>query len=129
MTTLAQQLHHSAGHEKNGPDPFCPVCNPSGYLTGDETAFITENGTIDFTPKSLTTPGGIARVNQATREFEDSAAELANTAMHFFDQHGADILHCMAMYDGIAEDVAEIRELIATRKQKQEAFLRALSGN
>lgn len=129
MTTLAQQLHHSAGHAKNGPDPFCPVCNPDGYLTGDEKAFITENGTIDFTPKSLTTPGGIARVNKATQEFEDSAAALANAAIAFFDTHEDDILHCMEMYEGIADDVQDIRALIVTRRQKQEAFLRALSGN
>lgn len=28
--TLAEQLHRSASHSKDRPDPACPVCNPAG---------------------------------------------------------------------------------------------------
>lgn len=129
MTTVANQLHNSATHGQNGPDPFCPVCNPSGYLTGDKEAMQPTIRTIDITPVALTTPEGIERVNKATREFEDSAAALANAAIEFFDTHEDDILHCMEMYEGIAEDIHQIRALIGARRRKQEAFLRALAGH
>jgi hypothetical protein len=83
---------------------------------------------IDITPAGLQTQEGIARVNEATREFEDSAAALANAAMEFFDTLEDDILHCMEMYEGVADDVHEMRTLIVARRRKQDAFLRALTG-
>ena len=121
MTTLAQQLHNSATHTQDGPDANCPVCNPTNFKEGTQR-------TIDITPRGLTTPEGIARVNNATREFESSAAELANAAIQFFNQYEEHILHCMEMYEGVKDDVTEIRALIDARLEKQEAFLRALAG-
>jgi len=84
--------------------------------------------TVDLTPVGLQTPEGSAKVASAIGEFEDSAAALANAAITFFDTHEEDILHCMEMYDGIADDVAEIRKLIVRRRKAQEAFLRSMAG-
>jgi hypothetical protein len=35
------------------------------------------------------------------KEFEDSAAALANASIEFFDTHEENILHCMTMYEGV----------------------------
>jgi hypothetical protein len=84
--------------------------------------------TIDITPVGCQTPEGAARVAKAIKEFEDSSASLANASIEFFDTHEEDILHCMTMYEGVAEDVHQIRALIGARRRKQDAFLRAVAG-
>ncbi len=84
--------------------------------------------TIDITPESCKTAEGAARVQKAMQEFEDSNAALANAATEFFDTHEDDILHCMEMYEGVAEDVHQVRALIGARRRKQDAFLRAVAG-
>ena len=84
--------------------------------------------TIDITPVGCQTPEGAARVAKAMKEFEDSAAALANASIEFFDTHEENILHCMTMYEGVAEDVHQIRALIGARRRKQDAFLRAVAG-
>lgn len=89
----------------------------------------TETMTIDLTPEGCKTPEGAARVRKATQEFEDANAAVANKATEFLDTHEDDILHCMEMYEGIADDVRELRALIVARRKKQDAFLRAVAGN
>lgn len=84
--------------------------------------------TIDITPESCKTPEGAARVAKAMQEFEDSGAALANAAIEFFDSHEEDLLHCMEMYEGVRDDVHQIRALIGARRRKQDAFLRAVAG-
>jgi hypothetical protein len=106
----------------------------SGSLTSEPTvkASVDDGAgastTIDITPVGCQTPEGAARVAKAMKEFEDSAASLANASMEFFDTHEKDILHCMTMYEDVADDVHQIRALIGARRRKQEAFLRAVAG-
>jgi hypothetical protein len=83
--------------------------------------------TVDITPPALKTAEGAARLTAAQKEFEDSAAALANEAIIFFDTWEDDILHAMKQYE-IAEDVAAIRALIVKRRRKQNAFLQALGA-
>jgi hypothetical protein len=99
---------------------------PAEQASVDEVAGTTM--TIDITPVGCQTPEGAARVAKAMKEFEDSAASLANASIEFFDTHEKDILHCMTMYEGVAEDVHQIRALIGARRRKQGAFLRAVAG-
>lgn len=91
--------------------------------------------TIDITPQGMKTPEGIARVNAATRAFEDSAAELANRTMYFLNEHSV-LLQSLTRARGFMdeqfsqfdEDLAELKRLAAHREKMQEAFLRSLAG-
>jgi hypothetical protein len=84
--------------------------------------------TIDITPPAFKTPEEAAKAKAAIEEFDQATANLANCAEQFLDTHEEDILHCMAMYEGVAEDLSELRELIVTRRHKQRAFLEACAG-
>ena len=138
MNSELEELRNRATQSENGPEPFVPAMlpadhgewdTPSGFKTGDTDAIQTGVRTIDITPRGLTTPEGVERVRKATEEFESSVAEVANAATNFFNQYEADLLHCMEMYEGVKDDVTEIRALIDARSEKQEAFLRAVAGH
>jgi hypothetical protein len=137
MNSGLEEVHNSATQSENGPEPFVPAMlpadhgewdNPAAVKTDDTDPRQTEVRTVDITPRGLTTPEGVERVGKATQEFESSVAELANAAVHFFNQYEAELLHCMEMYEGVKDDIAEIRVLIDARLEKQEAFLRAVAG-
>lgn len=85
---------------------------------------------IDLTPESLKTPAGAAKVTAAMEAWEATHAEVANLATFFLNRHGDDIADCMEMYgNAFHDDLRELREAMADRDQKQNAFLRALAGN
>ncbi len=88
----------------------------------------TQTGTIDITPESLKTSEGAAKVTGALKAWEETHAEVANLAAQFVSTHGADMLHCMEMYQDACEDFWELRTAIEARAQKQDDFLRALAN-
>lgn len=67
--------------------------------------------------------------DDAAKRFEDSAAELANAAIQFFDTWGDELrrAHIASVRDkeGFIEGLHQIEALIGGRKRAQEAFLRA----
>jgi len=85
---------------------------------------------IDMTPEGCKTPEGAAKVNEAIRAFEDSAAALANAAMEFFDTYEDDILRMTRDWEigSMKDDMADIRVMIQTRRKAQEEFLKSLAG-
>jgi hypothetical protein len=126
MTTLAQQLHNSATHRQDAPDPNCPVCNPDGYKTGDRARMKeTQSLTIDITPAGCKTPEVQAKVALALKEMEDQTAEVANLCWAYIGEYGAAI--CAALPE-LAEVTTDLQQAIALRQEKQEAFFFALSG-
>ncbi len=88
----------------------------------------TQTGTIDITPESVKTPEGAARVTKALKAWDETHAEVANLAAQFVDAHGAEVLHCMEMYEGACEDFRELRTAIEARARKQDEFLRVLAA-
>jgi len=78
---------------------------------------------IDITPDSMKTPEGIKRVTNAQREWDDATHALASEVREAF-KYGT------LQVDGRTNNVVtkQIKALLATRDQKQEAFFRAVSG-
>jgi len=79
-------------------------------------------GMIDCTPVGCQTPEGNARVAAAIRDFDSATAEVANLATSWIKGHAFNVLP-----EG-QSDLQDIREAIAERESKQEAFLRAVAG-
>ncbi len=84
-----------------------------------------ETTTIDFTPPSLKHPETAAKVAAAMREFENASAEVANEASGFLDTWGTTILRGAPE---IKDDLVDLLGTIHARREKQEAFLRALGA-
>jgi hypothetical protein len=126
MTTIAQQLHDSATHRQDAPDPSCPVCNPDGYKNSDTTKMQEARPlTVDITPEGCKTPEGQAKVALAVKEMEDQTAEVANLCWAYIGEYGAAI---RAALPELAEVTTDLQQAIALRQEKQEAFFIALSG-
>jgi hypothetical protein len=83
---------------------------------------------LDFTPPGLKTAESSARVKQTMRDLEDAILALANAATQFLDSHEDDLLYCMEMYEGVADEVRQLRSLIVERRKAQDLFLRAAAG-
>ena len=62
------------------------------------------------------------RVSEALQAFDDASANVANLATSWIEGHAFNVLP-----EGV-DDLNDIREAIADRKDKQEAFLRAVVG-
>jgi hypothetical protein len=91
--------------------------------------------TIDITPQGMLTEEGVKRVNDSLKSFEQATAEVANAATQFFDDHCSTLLELARGTAVGSDDRTEMREslrqltaLIEARRQKQEAFLRAVAG-
>lgn len=148
--------HHGGDgqvHQPTGDGPEC--CNPDSLTSENRREQEQRVGLrivevpvelspapgvfIDITPEVLKTPQGRARVNQAVKEFEDATANVANAAADFIDDYGADIGFMLAgfirnhggdggEYAGAPEELQALRDAIAIRRAKQEAFLRAMAN-
>ena len=139
MTTLAEKLHNSATHCQDGPDPYCPVCNPASLelsaeqgMTSaslDALADYANSQTVDITPPGLKTSDGAACVSRALEAWNSSAHEVANLAACIMNNYGSVIKAAMVKYDpGSHEEFGDLKRAIETRAAKQEEFLRALAG-
>lgn len=78
-----------------------------------------QSGTIDLTPVGCQSPEGNARVAKATRDFQGATAQVANAA---------ETMYYEMLAGGEFEDWTELSAAIQTRKEKQDAFLKAVAG-
>lgn len=85
--------------------------------------------TVDITPESLKTAEGRGKVATAVDEWEATHAEVANLATTFINAYGDLIARALREDEGQGiADMDELREAMADRAKKQEAFLVALAG-
>lgn len=80
---------------------------------------------IDTTPAGLKTPEGVRRVTKANEELEASTSAVANKASEFID----DLSDFVEVPRELLEDYRELKAMIEDRRNKQDAFLKALAGH
>lgn len=115
----------SCGNIQTAPDCdnlICTQCGGNDWSPRGPEASEATTGpmTIDFTPAGCKTPEGAARVAKAIEEFEHATANVANEADQILDYHDRDDLG--------PQEWQVLRDLIAVRRLKQDAFLNAVAG-
>jgi hypothetical protein len=85
-------------------------------------------GSIDITPRGLTTPQGLRAANKAVEGFEQSHVTVANLATQFAEDWFDVFVQDHDGNESLHGDIRELRAAIADRLRKQEEFLRAVAG-
>ena len=103
-------------------DLVCTQCGGSDWSPRGPAGSEATTGpmTIDITPVGCSTPEGAARVQNAMREFADATANVANEADQILDYHDQDDLG--------PQEWQVLRDLLGTRRLKQDALLKAVAG-